>query len=244
MASYDEQDSSDIDLSSEFNFFVLWMNDKYSDVTFVVENMKIPAHKMILKARSPYFRALLDGSFAESNQVEINLEVPLEAFKVLLRFVYTGCMALSPLTVKQIIHVYGLADLYQFEALSETIPKYLATKLSMENCFKILNAAEFYSQTHLQADCLKFMDEHSTELLKHETFKLMSSASLCTLLKRDTFSAPEIDIFNAVKKWSVHNPTADLKVNLFLVTNTTSVLQFDAILFHLDATFADSLVIY
>lgn len=68
----------------------LCMSQDYSDVTFIVENQKLPGHRVILAARSEYFRALLYGGLSESTQKEINLNIPLDAFKALLRYIYSG----------------------------------------------------------------------------------------------------------------------------------------------------------
>lgn len=68
----------------------LCMSSDYSDVTFNVENHKLPAHRVILAARSEYFRALLYGGLSETTQTEIELQIPLEAFKALLRYIYSG----------------------------------------------------------------------------------------------------------------------------------------------------------
>lgn len=47
--------------------------------------------KVILAARSDYFRALLYGGMKESSQTEIHLtDTPLKAFKSLLKYIYTG----------------------------------------------------------------------------------------------------------------------------------------------------------
>ncbi|BFF99345.1 BTB/POZ domain-containing protein 9-like [Drosophila madeirensis] len=59
----------------------LFMNDLYSDVVFLVEDQRLPAHRLVLAARCKYFRAMLYGDMAESKKHEIQLEVPLEAFK-------------------------------------------------------------------------------------------------------------------------------------------------------------------
>lgn len=192
------------------------MNHKHSDVTFIVENTKIPAHKLILSTRSEYFQNLIFGDFAEANQNEIKLEVPSDAFKTVLRFFYTGCMSLSSLNANQIIDIYFLADMYILESLKETMLKYLKAIFSLENCFEILNATCLYSMHDLQEVCLKFMDRRSSKVLDHDNFKTISSNGLCTLLKRDTFYAPEIDIFNAVKTWSASNAHADSKVKYFV----------------------------
>lgn len=68
----------------------LCMSSDYSDVIFNVENQKLPAHRVILAARSEYFRALLYGGLAETTQTEIQLQIPLAAFKALLRYIYSG----------------------------------------------------------------------------------------------------------------------------------------------------------
>lgn len=190
----------------------LCLNADHSDVTFVVEDTKIPAHKTILLARCSYFQRLLCGGFAEATQSEIKLKVPLDAFKMILRFIYTGYMSLDSLNVDQIIDVYDLAEIYELKPLNDTISVYLATKLSLENCFDILNAACLYSRDDLQNKCLALMDRQSTEILQHDSFRSLSSTSLCTLLERDSFYALEIDIFNAVKNWTTSNSTADSKV--------------------------------
>lgn len=47
----------------------LCLSSEYSDVTLIVEEQRIPAHKVILAASSDYFRALLYGGMRESSQV-------------------------------------------------------------------------------------------------------------------------------------------------------------------------------
>ena len=74
----------------------LYLNDEYSDVTLVVDNQPFSAHKVILAARSHYFRALLFGGLMESSETAIELQdTPLAAFKQLLRYIYTGQVKLS-----------------------------------------------------------------------------------------------------------------------------------------------------
>ncbi|XP_055299685.1 BTB/POZ domain-containing protein 9-like [Sitodiplosis mosellana] len=68
---------------------------------------------------------------------------------------------------------------------------------------------------------MTFMDCHSIELLDHDTFKTSSLTSLCALLKRDTFYAPEIDIFKAIWNWSTNNPDDDIKEALSTVRWST-----------------------
>lgn len=192
----------------------LCMNAEYSDVTFVVEGVKLPAHKIILAARSSYFRALLYGGLAETTQSEIELNVPLDAFKALLEYIYTGCMSLVKMKEENILDSLGLANQYGFETLELAISTYLTNSLSLKNCCAILDAARLYNLDTLSDFTLTFMDRNSLELLNSSTFKTLSQDSLCTLLQRDSFFAPEVNIFNAVYDWCKNNPSADIEVSI------------------------------
>jgi hypothetical protein len=63
-----------------------------ADVTFVVDDTRIQAHRAILAARSEYFRAMLTSGFSEgqgiAHEISISDTTP-EAFKALLRYLYT-----------------------------------------------------------------------------------------------------------------------------------------------------------
>lgn len=188
------------------------MNAEHADIEFLVENTKLPAHKTILAARSAYFRALFYGGLAESTQSEIKLTVPLEAFKALLGFIYNGRISLASLREECLLDTLGLANQYGFESLELSISTYLTYNLSLENCCAILDAAGLYSLEWLRSVCMTFMDRNALSLLKHSTFQTLSQDSLCSLLERDSFFAPEVEIFNSVHEWCKCNPRADIEV--------------------------------
>jgi BTB/POZ domain-containing protein 9 len=86
----------------------LFLNPEYADVYLVVEGIKFPAHKIILAARSEYFRALLFGGMRESSQEEVELKgATTAAFKVLLKYVYTGRLSLTELKEDVTLDVLG-----------------------------------------------------------------------------------------------------------------------------------------
>lgn len=190
------------------------MNSEYSDVTFIVDNEKIHAHKNILAMRSSsYFHGLLYGGLAESTQREIKLNVPLEAFKATVKYMYTGCMSLDGMGYECILGVIDLAEQYGLESLKLTISSYLTRVVSKENCCSILNAAIKYNLKTLSNQLMEFMDCNASMMLTSADFQMLSQDCLCALLERDSFSAPEIEIFKAVVEWYENNPTADIQVN-------------------------------
>ena len=86
----------------------LWQDTTFSDVILVVEGpqdccheeqrqkMKIPAHKAVLAAASPYFhRMFTSPSFAERNKREVvlrshNIMLDPGSVEAILQYIYTG----------------------------------------------------------------------------------------------------------------------------------------------------------
>lgn len=192
----------------------LYLNPECSDVTFVVEGEKLPAHKSILAGRSSYFRAMLFGGLAEATQREVSLNVPLDTFKIILKYVYSGCLSLRKIEDEEILELLGLTDEYGIDVLKLAIAADLKANIHLENCCSILDAALLYKLQTLSDACLKFMDRNATEVLGSSGFKTLSQDSLCALLDRDSFFASEVNILNAVSEWCLNNPNKDQEVCL------------------------------
>lgn len=179
-----KKDAGEIELTARFSeqMAQLCMCSDYSDVTFCVEKQRLPGHRVILAARSEYFRALLYGGLAESTQSEIGLNIPIEAFKALLRYIYSGYMSLTQMREEHILDTLGLANQYGFIELEQSISDYLRQLLSLDNACAILDAARLYSLTALTDVCHAFFDRHADQLLTHESFKTLSQVSLFKIL--------------------------------------------------------------
>lgn len=168
----------------------------------------IVGHKVILAARSEYFRALLYGGLSESGQNEVKLKVPLEAFRIILKYIYTGKINLRLLTPQMnlILDTLGLSNLFGYTELKDEIAGFLKNSLHLSNVCNILDASRLYELHSLTLICYKFIDKHAEELLSHDSFKYLYKDSLVILLARDSFFVPEIKIFNAIKGWIECNP--------------------------------------
>ncbi|KAF8692009.1 hypothetical protein HU200_039956 [Digitaria exilis] len=93
-----------------------------ADVTFNVRGEIVEAHKVILAARSPVFKAQFFGQMGEKRVVTIE-DMDPDIFKALLRFVYTGSMHgmgddLDGDDYKDMIwHLLAAADKYAIDRL-------------------------------------------------------------------------------------------------------------------------------
>jgi BTB/POZ domain-containing protein 9 len=180
----------------------LYLNDEISDVTLIVENSRFPAHKIVLAARSIYFKAMFFGGMKESKENTVELkETPVQAFKILLEYIYTGKMLLKEMKTDLVFDILGLVHKYGFTELEHNVSEYLKEICKPENVCNIFCASQMYSMRSLAAHCLDFMDFHAEEILKHPTFRNLSASALEQIICRDSFCADEIAIFKAVREW-------------------------------------------
>ncbi|XP_059839053.1 BTB/POZ domain-containing protein 9 isoform X1 [Hypanus sabinus] len=182
--------------------------EEYSDVTFLVEKKRFAAHRVILAARCQYFRALLYGGMRESHsQAEIPLpDTPAEAFTKLLKYIYTGQVTLTNEKEEVLLDFLGLAHKYGFPELEAATSEYLCTTLSIGNVCMVYDVANLYLLSKLSNTCCLYMDRNARAILGSEGFLSLSKTALLKLVSRDSFAAPEKDIFLALMNWCKHNP--------------------------------------
>ena len=82
------------------DLFDLLKSGDHADVTFVVDGVRLQAHRVILAARCSYFKVLLFGQMREAHT---GAEIPIadatpESFKALLEYVYSGRVCLGDLS--------------------------------------------------------------------------------------------------------------------------------------------------
>ncbi|XP_037076077.1 LOW QUALITY PROTEIN: BTB/POZ domain-containing protein 9-like [Pollicipes pollicipes] len=191
---------------------LLCRSEEFSDVVLVVDGHRFSAHRSVLAARSEYFRALLFGGMKESREKEVTLTgAAVEPFRVLLQYIYTGQMSLAALKEDTVLDMLGLAHQYGFCQLEEAVSQYLEAAVRTGNVCVIYDMAWLYRQGPLLAVCQSFMDKHAPSVLQHPSFCSMSSQGVKEVISRDSFCAPEVDIFRAVSKWTAVNPESDAR---------------------------------
>lgn len=189
----------------------LWLRDDFSDINLVVDGYRMPGHKVILAARSEYFRALLYGGLRETHENEVRLlDVnSVAAFRHLLKYVYTGHLSLMDMKQDMVLEVLGLAHKYGFVDLEESISYYLRNTLSIKNVCLYYDASMLYGLSSLAKDCCSFIDRNALEVMNHESFHSLSASALREMISRDSFCAQEVDIFRSVVEWIRKNSDAE-----------------------------------
>lgn len=172
------------------SFLAVMSSGDHSDVTFIVGTEPkefLNAHKVILSARSDYFKAMFrKGGLQES--IKSSVEFPSHepsAFRRMLEYVYSNdvkgielCSANEIIELLSIAHEFLLTDLMR---LCET---YAARILSVENIGALMLYCEKYDATILRQACHEFVSNNISILKMEETFRkeVAESPELALLL--------------------------------------------------------------
>ncbi|XP_047095167.1 BTB/POZ and MATH domain-containing protein 1-like [Lolium rigidum] len=132
-----------------------------TDVSFIVDNETFPAHRAVLAARSPVFRAELFGSMAEATMSSITLhDITPATFKVILQFIYTDELPakddLEDSSIEMIQNLLAAADCYALDRLKFICAQKLWDKVSVDTVATILACAETYNCHELKNKCIEF----------------------------------------------------------------------------------------
>ncbi|XP_031500010.1 BTB/POZ and MATH domain-containing protein 1-like [Nymphaea colorata] len=149
------------------HFGQLLETEKGTDVSFVVDGETFAAHKLVLAARSPVFRAQLFGPMKDQNTSVIEVEdMQAPVFKALLHFVYWDSLpdmqelvgveskCASTLMAQ---HLLAAADRYGIERLRRLCEVMLCEEVSINTVATTLALAEQHHCVQLKAVCLKFI---------------------------------------------------------------------------------------
>ncbi|CAK6448899.1 unnamed protein product [Pipistrellus nathusii] len=167
----------------------LWENSWFTDCCFCVAGQEFQAHKAILAARSPVFRAMFGHVMQESitNRVEI-IDMEPGVFKDMMCFIYTGK---APNLDKMADGLLAAADKYALERLKVMCEEALSSQLSVENAAEMLTLADFHSADQLKTQAVDFINSHAEDVMETEGWQAMvaSNPSLVTELYRSLASA-------------------------------------------------------
>ncbi|KAK9945397.1 hypothetical protein M0R45_010917 [Rubus argutus] len=140
---------------------------KGTDVNFEVDGETFAAHKLVLAARSPVFRAQLFGPMKDQNSQCINVEdIEAPVFKALLHFMYwdslpdieelTGINSNGASTLMA-QHLLAAADRYGLDRLRLLCEENLCKDIATNTVATTLALAEQHHCFQLKVVCLKFI---------------------------------------------------------------------------------------
>lgn len=136
-----------------------------ADVMFTVSGESFAAHKNILAARSPVFRAEFSGEMQEkaSQCVEIK-DMDPQVFKAMLHFIYTDMVPLDFNNQQEKVdgtvmaqHLLVAADRYGLDRLKLMSEHNLSLSIGIETVGSTLALAAQFNCSHLKTKCIEFI---------------------------------------------------------------------------------------
>jgi hypothetical protein len=179
----------------------MFNNPFMSDVAFSCEgsDKKYFAHKYVLATSSAVFYAMFCGELAEKNSVVRLSDTEEESLQEFLRFLYTDeCN----LTTNNVLFVLYLARKYIVPSLAQKCVEFLEANLAVENVSTVLQQALQFDEKKLEKKCLELIDLKTSEAVACDAFTGINEATLAHILKRESLTVREVDLFKAVLKWS------------------------------------------
>ncbi|CAO2149722.1 unnamed protein product [Urochloa humidicola] len=139
-----------------------------TDVTFhVAGGDMFPAHRCVLAARSPVFRAQLFGGMKESKQTESGVIVAIEdmeaqVFSSLLHFCYTDSLLKAvedddDWSMEHYQHLLVAADRYGLERMKLICQEKLCSHICADSVGRMLALADQYHCPGLKEACFDFL---------------------------------------------------------------------------------------
>lgn len=147
---------------------ILMNSSSMSDFTIIVENRKIPCHRVILYLGCEYFRAMFDSNMKESHSQSIIIEnYNYQTVYSMIEFIYKGHTSINE---KNALSLLQCSDEYMLDELKNNCQKFISKRipqLSKEelkeiikvaykcNCEDIWKSCESYINDHKENDTLK-----------------------------------------------------------------------------------------
>ncbi|XP_065177727.1 kelch-like protein diablo [Sycon ciliatum] len=174
------------------------------DVVLVAsDDRTVSAHRAVLAAGTPYFRAMLTGGLKESAQSKISLPgVDGDTLEMLVNFLYTGRVQVDETNVQVLLTA---ASLLQLNSVMEICVKFLLTHIDTANCLGVVALGKVLALPTLYEGAMEFAARNFFSIVSSEDYLQVPVEILRELLTRDELVVrSETDVFDACIQWLRH----------------------------------------
>jgi leucine-zipper-like transcriptional regulator 1 len=157
------------------DFQALVNNDTLSDITFMVEDRPVYAHKLMLM-RCSYFEALFLGHMRESQMKTIRIdEVRYDTFLSILEYLYTDYLGFS---FHSAMELFEAADRFCIHRLKSMCEKKMLESITVDNAAGIFYSADIHSASTLRQKAKKYILSHWDDVSKSTSFEEMGRSNI------------------------------------------------------------------
>lgn len=153
------------DLKTIFN------DPQFPDVTLIVEDRIIKAHRAILSARSPVFAAMFTSEMLESHQHQVTIpDMKYTVAQSMLEFIYTGETIIEPGTADCLLVA---ADKYDLMRLKAQCEEAISSTISVATAIKTLIFADRTNAEHLKSRTMAIIKANMDKVIESDDWTAM-----------------------------------------------------------------------
>lgn len=185
---------------------VMRKNSELCDVVIIIGERRILAHKLVLTACSPYFRAMFNSEMTESRQTEITIkDVDEQAMEMMMDFCYSASITIEEANVQTLLPA---ACLLQLQEIQDVCCDFLKKQLDPSNCLGIRAFADTHACRDLLRIADKFTQQYFQDVVESEEFLMLPFLQLVEIISSDELNVrSEEHVYKAVMNWIRHNVT-------------------------------------
>lgn len=174
-----------------------YLRENSSDIHFIVNGFRVPAHKIILAASSEVYERMFFGGWKENGDVDI-VDASVSAFKEFLQYFYLAKVELTEANIAELLY---LGQKYNIQNCIDNSIHFLIDSLNEQNVCHALSSAIVYDTVEgieqLTFECEALLMVKTDAVFKSIGFLNSSKQALARILSMDVFSVPEIEVFEA-----------------------------------------------
>lgn len=173
------------------------------DVTIEAGDLSLNAHRSILAACSPYFRAMFSGDNRESKEgVVVVKGLDPVAVKDLIDFCYSGKVKIDTTNV---LHLLPAACFLQLAGVQDACCLFLTSQLHPSNCLGFRKFADLHHCVSLWKKCNVFIQQRFPEVALQGEFLDLTFEELSEIIADDHLNVRgEEQVFEAAMAWVKH----------------------------------------
>ena len=146
-------------------------DQEFSDVEILCDGSVFPCHQIILAARSPVFRAMLQADMKEKQTRKIDIEDSKpEIVGEMLRFIYTGDIPNEKLDALA-SDLLGTSDKYELNYLKKICEDKLCSTLKVDNSIECLVLGDLHNASKLKKMALELVAKNMSKIVETDVYK-------------------------------------------------------------------------
>lgn len=165
---------------------------------------QISAHRAVLAAAIPYFRAMFINHLLESTQKKVSMkDIDYDILQAVVAYAYSAEFSLS---TDRVLLLMIAADLLQMVSLRDECSAFLHQHLCPNNCLSLRAFAGMHNCPCLFDMCTKYASDHFEEVIASEDYLYLPYDQLKDLISRDEVRVTcEEEVYTAVMRWVYHD---------------------------------------